>query len=579
MKATADGAKHGNQGRARCANPGCSLGVATLSTHNRLPHRTFETRQVANSKKCRNTLDQIGYGAFVTSPRACSSTYLGAVEYIFRDEITSKRPMIDQNPFASSVPSGRTAADRELRERAADWIRAIAAHRQALRADRANGEAWFGLGRALARLGRVGEAIRALEHAVACGPAVAARRYALAQMWASRSDWRVAADRFLEAAVLSPGNWAAHFNLGICLEQAGDLERAESAIAIAAALKPDHWEARITLGKLRQALGRWAEAEAPLSAAIRRKPSDWNGHFALGFSRGHAMGWRRGERALARAVVCRASDETGLTAHFAEAPVGGDGGAADAACSLLIPFMKDMPERVENVTTVLAHIARALPRAAIHVREIGEIRHVPDFPNAIYRREMPADGRFVRVRLLNQMAREAATPVIALYDADALVAPEQMRLAIALARDGAADLVFPFDGRCIDLDRAAIPEIKAGAPIETWRRHWHSIRPYNVGLACVWNRASFMAAGMENEEFENWGGEDAERLQRALKLGMRVARVEGPIYHLNHPRRGGARDPAVDQAKAAAFARLGAMTREQLRAHVQAWPWVRPAGP
>ena len=468
------------------------------------------------------------------------------------------------------------AQDR-AHDHAGDLLGAVAAYRRVLRRDRSDGDAWLGLGRTFARLGRAGEAIRAFERAVACGPADATRRYALAQLWAGRQNWRAAAGRFHEAVVLAPGDWAAHFNLGICCEQLGDLTRAEAAVTIAAAFKPDHWEAQITLGKLRQALGRWDEAEGPLSAAIRLKPEDWNGHFALGFSRGHAMGWRRHGRLFPHAVLCEARNEEGLTADFAEAPGDGDSNAADAACSILIPFKNDMPERVENISTVVAHIGWTLPGAIVHVHEIGAVRNVPEHPGLRYRREEPADDRFVRVKLLNRMAREAVTPVIVLYDADALVSAEQMRTAIALARDGAADLVFPFDGRCIDLDRAAIPEIGAGAPIEAWQRHWHSIRPYNIGLACVWNRASFMAAGMENEAFENWGQEDAERLQRALKLGMRVARVEGPIYHLNHPRRGGAGDPAIARAKAAAFAQLQSLSPDALRAHIATWPWLAGA--
>jgi Flp pilus assembly protein TadD len=458
------------------------------------------------------------------------------------------------------------------------WLAAAAEYRRTLRADRADGDAWLGLGRALGRLGRVEEAIRALRRAVACAPAVGDKRYALAQLLAGQGDWRGAAQRFREAAALDPGYWPAHFNLGICCEQMGDLAQAESAIAVAILFEPDHWEAQITLGKLRQALGRWVEAEAPLAAAIRLKPEDWNGHFALGFSCGHAMGWRRHGRRLANAVLCTARDGEGLAVEFAEASRSADdGNAVDGACGILIPFKKDMPERIENIETVLAHLGRTMPGAAIHIREIGAARHVPEHPGLDYRRDEPADGRFVRVRLLNRMAREAATSAIVLYDADALVAPEQMRTAVALARDGAADLVFPFDGRCIDLDRAVIPAIKAGLPIVEWRRHWHSIRPFNIGLACVWNRASYIAAGMENEAFEKWGQEDAERLQRALKLGMRVARVEGPIYHLNHPRRGGPPDPAVARAKEAAFARLQSMSPEALRAHVAAWPWVRRA--
>lgn len=477
------------------------------------------------------------------------------------------------HPQSETAPTDWAGIGR-ARETKRDHEGAVAAYRKALRLNRRDGDAWFGLGRALKSLGRLDGAIVALGNAVSLGPDDATRRYLLAHVLAAKGRWRAAARRFTEAVCLAPGYWAAHFNLGICCEQSGELARAERAVAIAAAFNPGHWEAQITLGKLRQSLDRWEEAEAPLAAAIRLKPADWNGHFALGFSRGHRLGWRRDGWPLARAVLCRTKDGQGMAVDFVEAPEAGDSGAVGADCSILIPFGKDMPERVENIETVIEYIARTLPGTAVHVREIGAARHVSEYPGLRYRREEPADGRFVRTKLCNRMAHEAVTPVIVLYDADVLVPPEQMLTAIALAGDGAADLILAYDGRCIDLDRAAIPEIRAGAPIETWPRHWHSIRPYSIGGVCVWNRASFMASGMENEAFENWGQEDAERLQRTLKLGLRVARVEGPIYHLNHPRRGGATDPAVAQAKATALEKLQAMSQEALRTHIAAWPWV-----
>ena len=45
-----------------------------------------------------------------------------------------------------------------------------------------------------------------------------------------------------------------------------------------------------------------------------------------------------------------------------------------------------------------------------------------------------------------------------------------------------------------------------------------------------------MEAGGENETFYGWGLEDLERIRRMFILGLPVTRVDGPLFHLFHPR-------------------------------------------
>jgi Flp pilus assembly protein TadD len=471
-------------------------------------------------------------------------------------------------PGAGIPPDDRSGLGR-AREIGRDHEGAVAAYRQALRRDRQDGDSWFGLARALRRLGRLTAAIVALENAIALGPDNAARRYLLAQVLAIRNRWRDAAARFLEAACLAPGYWAAHHNMAACCEQAGELERAESAAALAVALNPGHWHAQLGLGKLRQALGRWREAEVPLAAAIKLKPRDWNGHFALGFG----LGRRRADTGDLGASVLTADEAGTLSVDARPAPKRNEA----AVASILIAFKRDNPERVDNIATVLTILERTLPRSTIHVVELGTERHVPIRDRLVYRRIDEAGRRFNRPGVFNLMARDCMTDAIVLYDADTLIPADQMSAAIALACDGGADLVYPFDGRCIDLGRAAIPEILADAPIGNWNRHWQSIRPFNIGSACVWNRRSFVAAGMENERLVGWRLDDTERLVRAPRLGLRVARIEGPAYHLSHPRGQGSDSEAWVDANGREIERLVSMSRATLRDHVGQWPWVAQA--
>ena len=61
------------------------------------------------------------------------------------------------------------------------------------------------------------------------------------------------------------------------------------------------------------------------------------------------------------------------------------------------------------------------------------------------------------------------------------------------------------------------------------------MRP-SVGGAFLVNRVAYLRAGGENEAFYGWGPEDAERVKRLEILELPIARVKGPLYHLDHPR-------------------------------------------
>ena len=43
--------------------------------------------------------------------------------------------------------------------------------------------------------------------------------------------------------------------------------------------------------------------------------------------------------------------------------------------------------------------------------------------------------------------------------------------------------------------------------------------------------AEYKKCGLENEQIEGWGHDDAERIKRLTKLGYPVSRIHGPLYH------------------------------------------------
>jgi glycosyltransferase involved in cell wall biosynthesis len=189
------------------------------------------------------------------------------------------------------------------------------------------------------------------------------------------------------------------------------------------------------------------------------------------------------------------------------------------------------------------------------------------------------DHPFHMTRVVNEIARHAATPFRVHLDTDALVPPEQLLEALRILRAGEADMVFPFN-------------FAVGVPSD--QRNTFSTGPLNIsradnphpmggipnGLCQMWNAESFVRAGTENEFMIGWAPEDTERVIRLEILGLRVKRIPGPIFHMDHETVPG-RDAQSEYHKIsmAEMERIQSMTKVELLADIASWPWVNQKDP
>lgn len=190
---------------------------------------------------------------------------------------------------------------------------------------------------------------------------------------------------------------------------------------------------------------------------------------------------------------------------------------------------------------------------------------------------------FHRTRMLNVMAMASKTPYIANWDADVMIAPLQIYLAVLKLREG-ADMVFPYDGRfarwpreewfkklekTIDLGVFAGTQPKGhrGADIEDM---------YSVGGAVFFNKASFIAGGMENEHMISFGPEDCERNDRFTMLGFNIARVKGYLHHINHwCGKDSSKFNPFFRANHNEIDKIRLMSRQELQEYVDSWSWTK----
>lgn len=189
---------------------------------------------------------------------------------------------------------------------------------------------------------------------------------------------------------------------------------------------------------------------------------------------------------------------------------------------------------------------------------------------------------FHRTKMLNDMARMAMTRFVVNWDCDVAIVPLQLWRAVQLLRSG-ADMVYPYDGRFARVPRqpwfASVSKYldlgifrdtvfsgKNGKPLPTT----------SVGGAIMFNRAAFIAGGMENEKMVSFGPEDWERYFRFNILGYRIERTSGALYHFDHycGPTSSSRNPHFKKNHKE-LDDIRALDRDQVAAYVETWPWTK----
>ena len=97
----------------------------------------------------------------------------------------------------------------------------------------------------------------------------------------------------------------------------------------------------------------------------------------------------------------------------------------------------------------------------------------------------------------------------------------------------------------------------------------------SVGETFIVNRQRYMEAGGENENFYGWGPEDAERFKRIEILQEPVARIQGPLFHLYHPRGINSTfgHDERDKRNVRELVNICRMDTGQLKKYIDTWVW------
>jgi hypothetical protein len=147
---------------------------------------------------------------------------------------------------------------------------------------------------------------------------------------------------------------------------------------------------------------------------------------------------------------------------------------------------------------------------------------------------------FHRTRYINLLLKMVQTPIVGVWDTDVIIPLNQIEESIREIKEGRTAFSSPYGGCSYFVPSAISESFRRQADLDILKSAQQGLREafgvYSVGGAFLVNSMVYKECGGENEHFYGWGAEDLERVKRMEAFGHILHRVEGPLFHLHHPR-------------------------------------------
>jgi hypothetical protein len=239
--------------------------------------------------------------------------------------------------------------------------------------------------------------------------------------------------------------------------------------------------------------------------------------------------------------------------------------------TFIIPVYYDHPDRMQNLMLTMAFLNTYF-KTTIFIGEQGgqAFDYLGDYGKYM---RFNYDS-FHRTKIINEMAKAAKTQILVNWDCDNICAPAQIAEAVNKIRRG-ADIAYPFDGTVMRTPRLCLKDVAETLDVHSINEKFCWEKQSSVGHAVVMNKKSFIRAGMENENFISWGPEDSERFNRYHILGLKVERINGPIYHIDHfVGENSSNKNKFFHQNEREFLKVVTRNKEQLEEMIRGWSWV-----
>jgi hypothetical protein len=217
--------------------------------------------------------------------------------------------------------------------------------------------------------------------------------------------------------------------------------------------------------------------------------------------------------------------------------------------TFIIPVNIEHPDRYKNAKTVLEYlnfhfntkviIYQTLKPDHIHLDFLDslknlEITHVKE--------NIDQSSPFHKTLYLKRMIEMVKTPVFCQYDIDIILPVDSYIKCKNLVLSGEYDLALPFPFKKRNQVKIYqsfnrepfMKDFNIDSILESKDSYFLEMCEY--GHCSFFNTSDYINSGGENINFVSWGPEDIERVVRYEKLGKKIIRLEGLVFHFEHYR-------------------------------------------
>jgi predicted glycosyltransferase involved in capsule biosynthesis len=252
--------------------------------------------------------------------------------------------------------------------------------------------------------------------------------------------------------------------------------------------------------------------------------------------------------------------------------------------TIIIPVKYDSEDRIHNTKAVITYLYNTLETDLIIIETGKDQKIYKALVDDIAAMKIKyiyyeADEKLFcgRLKLTNEALKEVETPYFGMCDSDVIVPAKSCLGAVTQLRKGIAGAVLPYNSLTYDISRDL-----RGRIIEEKNIEWLTpemgkpINPVTVaqGGIAFYSKEVYEDIGQGNENFKAYAPEDQELMYRTQKLGHKLVRVVGPIYHLTHERLyNSSSSHSHIKANNQEFEKVKKMTEDELRKYMKAQPW------
>ena len=217
--------------------------------------------------------------------------------------------------------------------------------------------------------------------------------------------------------------------------------------------------------------------------------------------------------------------------------------------TFLIPTRIETEDRLRNIISSVSYLLCHIP-AKVIVKEVSnhntfkhralpEIKKYADISNLTFLYEETQEPLFCKSKVLNDLIVAADTKIVANYDADCILPIDAYYQAYGAIESDKVDVVYPY--QCgiyqwkADYNMDIYNQFVHGLSTDVLDKH-KTLSNSTIGWSQFIRRQTYIDSYMMNENFVSWGCEDDEFYFRMSTLGLRIARTNNYVYHLEHSR-------------------------------------------